>query len=91
MSFSSQTPFECLNIYFFLSIFQPPTIVDGKRDEAEAISQRENLVQTLLGILNDAATFGVGPSAKDFIPTRQTKGYSSPSPDIGRHIPKKKE
>jgi len=41
--------------------------------------------------LNDAASFGVGPSANDFIPTRQTRGYSSPSPDIGRHIPKKKE
>lgn len=88
MPFISQFPFHYCPFYFY---FQPPTVVDGKRDEAEAISQRENLVQTLLGILNDAATFGVGPSAKDFIPTRQTKGYSSPSPDIGRHIPKKKE
>lgn len=60
-------------------------------DEAEAISQRENLVQTLLGILNDAVTFGVGPSAKDFMPPRKTSGYSSPSPDIGRHIHRKKE
>lgn len=68
-----------------------PTVANGKKDESEAISQRENLVQTLLGILNDAASFGVGPSAKDFIPTRQTRGYSSPSPDIGRHIPRKKE
>lgn len=68
-----------------------PTVVNGKPDEAEAIAQRENLVQTLLGILNDAVTFGVGPSAKDFMPPRKTSGYSSPSPDIGRHIHKKKE
>lgn len=68
-----------------------PTVVNGKPDEAEAISQRENLVQTLLGILNDAVTFGVGPSAKDFMPPRKTSGYSSPSPDIGRHIHRKKE
>lgn len=68
-----------------------PTVVNGKPDEAEVIAQRENLVQTLLGILNDAVTFGVGPSAKDFMPPRKTSGYSSPSPDIGRHIHKKKE
>ena len=80
----------CYLIYFFSSV-QAPTVVDGKRDEAEAVSQRENLVQTLLGILNDAAKFGVGPSAKDFMPTVETRGYSSPSPDIGRHIYKKKE
>ena len=66
-------------------------MVKGKPVEGEAISQRETLVQTLLGILNDAATFGVGPSAEDFAPSRETKGYSSPSPDIGRHVHKKKE
>lgn len=68
-----------------------PSAVQGKRDEAEAIAQRESLVHTLLGILNNAAKFGVGPSAKDFMPTREARGYSSPSPDIGRHIHKKKE
>lgn len=68
-----------------------PSAVQGMRDEAEAIAQRESLVQALLGILNNAAKFGVGPSAKDFIPTREARGYSSPSPDIGRHIHKKKE
>ena len=71
--------------------FQTPSAVQGKRDEAEAIAQRESLVQTLLGILNNAAKFGVGPSATDFMPTREARGYSSPSPDIGRHIHKKKE
>ena len=72
------------------SLFQVPTVIQGKYDEAEAVSQRENLVQTLLGILNDAAKFGVAPSAKDFLPTCETRGYSSPSPDIGRHVYKKK-
>ena len=74
--------------YAFL---QAPTIVQGKPDEAEAVSQRENLVQTLLGILNDAAKFGVGPSAKDFVAAPETRGYSSPSPDIGRYVYKKKQ
>lgn len=69
----------------------PPTIVQGKPDEAEAVSQRENLVQTLLGILNDAAKFGVGPSAKDFVAAPETRGYSSPSPDIGRYVYKRKQ
>ena len=79
---------HCFNL---LTSFQVPSAVQGKRDEAEAIAQRESLVHTLLGILNNAAKFGVGPSAKDFMPTREARGYSSPSPDIGRHIHKKKE
>ena len=77
--------------FHLLTPFQVPSAVQGKRDEAEAIAQRESLVHTLLGILNNAAKFGVGPSAKDFMPTREARGYSSPSPDIGRHIHKKKE
>ncbi|XP_015753145.1 PREDICTED: uncharacterized protein C9orf117 homolog [Acropora digitifera] len=79
---------RCFNL---LTSFQVPSAVQGKRDEAEAIAQRESLVHTLLGILSNAAKFGVGPSAKDFMPTREARGYSSPSPDIGRHIYKKKE
>lgn len=85
-----RTILKAIFLLFDLS-FQAPTVVQGKRDEAEAVAQRENLVQILLGILNDAAKFGVGPNAADFMPTRETQGYSSPSPDIGRHIYKKKE
>ena len=48
-------------------------------------------METLLGILNNAAMFGVGPSAAEFAVKPKSQGYSSPSPDIGLHIPKKRE
>ena len=60
------------------------------QDEAELIAQREGLVRTLLGILNSAAAFGVGPSMKEFNKPPKTRGYTSPSPDISGHITKRK-
>jgi len=53
------------------------------------ISQRDNLVQTLLDILNQAAQFGVGPSAKEFVQKRPGS-YGSSQPDLCMHIPKTK-
>lgn len=91
MKFHEIKNFLKVIVLLFDLSFQAPTVVQGKRDEAEAVAHRENLVQILLGILNDAAKFGVGPNAADFMPTHETQRYSSLSPDIGRHIYKKKE
>lgn len=59
-------------------------------DEAELVAKREGLVHTLLGILNKAASYGVGPSMKEFNKPPKTRGYISPGPDISEHITKQK-
>ena len=74
---------------FFVPLMQTPSDGAGGRDVAATFAQRESLIQTLLGILNSAASYGLGPSAADFTGHRKSYGYSSPSPDIGLHIRKK--
>ncbi|XP_032220139.1 cilia- and flagella-associated protein 157 isoform X2 [Nematostella vectensis] len=74
-----------------LKVSLVPPADDSLYGKVDAEMQRDTIVQTLLGILNRAAEYGVGPSTRDFVPQERTRGYSSPSPDIGRHIYRKKE